>query len=148
MIDRLAAARLGVAIQSIDDALNNAFGERQISTIYTQRNQYRVVLEVAPRAQRDPADISKIYVPGKGGEVPLSAFAHLERGSAALVVNHQGAFPSVTISYNLAPNVALARRQRGGAAGRRRDAPARTGCMPNSPATPSCSSRAAAARAS
>ncbi len=108
VIDRIEASRLGVAIQAIDDALNDAFGERQISTIYTERNQYRVVLEVAPREQRDPKDISRIYVPGKGGQVPLSAFAHLERGSAALVVNHQGAFPAITISYNLSPGATLA----------------------------------------
>ncbi len=108
MIDRIEASRLGVGIQAIDNALNDAFGERQVSTIYTERNQYRVVLEVAPGQQQDPVDISKIYVPGTGGEVPLSAFAHIERGSAALVVNHQGAFPSVTISFNLAPGAKLA----------------------------------------
>ncbi|WP_319799657.1 efflux RND transporter permease subunit [Lichenihabitans sp. PAMC28606] len=132
VIDRLKAARLGVQIQAIDNALNNAFGERQISTIYTQRNQYRVVLEVALRNQRDPIDITKIYVPGtrpvSGGlnasgttaiaavsdgqqgataEVPLTAFAHLERSAAALVVNHQGSFPSITISYNLTSGASL-----------------------------------------
>ncbi len=107
VIDRTQAARLGVAIQAIDDALNNAFGERQVSTIYTQRNQYRVVLEVAPRNGADPADLSKIYVPGKGGEVPLATIARVERGAAALVVNHQGAFPSVTLSYNTAPGTNL-----------------------------------------
>ena len=108
VVDRAAASRLGVSLQAIDDALNDAFGERQVSTIYTQRNQYRVVLEVAPREQRDPKDIARLYVPGTAGPVPLSAVARIERGSAALVVNHQGAFPSVTISYNLAPNQTLA----------------------------------------
>ena len=108
IIDRAAASRLGVAIQAVDDALNDAFGERQVSTIYTQRNQYRVVLEVAVRDQRDPADLTRIYVPGTGGvQVPLSAFTHVERGTSALVVNHQGAFPSVTITYNLQPDASL-----------------------------------------
>ena len=104
VIDRAAASRLGVAIQSIDDALGDAFGERQVSTIYGQRNQYRVVLEVAPSDARDPADLTRIYVPGTGGvQVPLSAFTTIVRRASPLVVNHQGAFPSVTLSYNLKP---------------------------------------------
>ncbi|MGI3899735.1 MAG: efflux RND transporter permease subunit [Janthinobacterium lividum] len=108
VIDRPTASRLGVAIQSIDDALSDAFGERQISTIYTQRNQYRVVLEVAQKDQRDPSDLSRIYVPGSNGtQVPLSAFTTIKRRNAALVVNHQGAFPSVTLSYNLADGASL-----------------------------------------
>ena len=108
VIDRPEASRLGVSIQSIDDALGDAFGERQISTIYTQRNQYRVVLEVAPKDQRDPSDLGRIYVPGSGGtQVPLSAFTTLKRRNAALVVNHQGAFPSVTLSYNLKDGASL-----------------------------------------
>ncbi len=108
VIDRPAAARLGVAIQSIDDALSDAFGERQISTIYGPRNQYRVVLEVAPRDQQDPSDLSRIYVPGSGGaQVPLSAFTKVVRRASPLVVNHQGAFPSVTLTYNLAPGTTL-----------------------------------------
>ena len=108
VIDRAAASRLGVAIQAVDDALNDAFGEREVSTIYTQRNQYRVVLEVATRDQRDPADLTRIYVPGTGGiQVPLSSFTRIERGTSALVVNHQGAFPSVTITYNLKPDASI-----------------------------------------
>ena len=108
VIDRPEASRLGVSIQSIDDALGDAFGERQISTIYTQRNQYRVVLEVAPKDQQDPSDLGRIYVPGAGGtQVPLSAFTTLKRRNAALVVNHQGAFPSVTLSYNLKDGASL-----------------------------------------
>ncbi|HEX4767656.1 MAG TPA: efflux RND transporter permease subunit [Lichenihabitans sp.] len=103
VIDRQVAARLGISIQAIDDALNDAFGERQISTIYSQRNQYRVVMEVAQKNQLDPSDLGRIYVPGAGGaQVPLTAFTRVERGIAPLVVNHQGAFPSVTITYNLA----------------------------------------------
>jgi multidrug efflux pump len=101
-IDRKAASRLGVRMQDIDSALNDAFSQRQISTIYSSRNQYRVVLEVDKRYQRDPNDLSTIYVNGRGGtQVPLSAVAHVERGTAPLVVNHQGQFPAVTITYNL-----------------------------------------------
>jgi len=106
VIDRLAASRLGVRIQDIDAALNNAFSQRQVSTIYNQRNQYRVVLETEPRFQRDPGDLAKIYVPGANSmQVPLSSVARFERGLAPLVVNHQGQFPAVTVSYELAPGV-------------------------------------------
>jgi multidrug efflux pump len=106
VIDRLAASRLGVRIQDIDAALNNAFSQRQVSTIYNQRNQYRVVLETEPRFQRDPGDLAKIYVPGANGtQVPLSSLARFERGLAPLVVNHQGQFPAVTVSYELAEGV-------------------------------------------
>jgi hydrophobe/amphiphile efflux-1 (HAE1) family protein len=108
VIDRLAAARLGVRIQDIDNALNNAFAQRQISTIYQERNQYRIILEVDPLFQRDPTDISRVYVPGAGNaQVALSSVARVEKGLAPLVVNHQGQFPSVTISYNLAPGITL-----------------------------------------
>ena len=107
-IDRSLASQLGVNIQSIDAALNNAFAQRQISTIYTQRNQYRVVLEANPNYALDPHDISKLYVPASGGtQVPLSAVASIDRTLAPLVVNHQGQYPSVTISYNLALNTPL-----------------------------------------
>ncbi|TAK50204.1 MAG: acriflavine resistance protein B [Xanthobacteraceae bacterium] len=107
-IDRQAASALGVSTQAIDDALNNAFAQRQISTIYTQRNQYRVVLEVEPELQRDPRDLTHIFVPGSNGaQVPLSAVAHTERALAPLSIYHQGQFPSVTISFALQPGVAL-----------------------------------------
>jgi multidrug efflux pump len=107
-VDRLAASRLGVRVQDIDAALANAFAQRQISTIYTQRNQYRVILEVDPRYQRDPNDLSHIYVPGSGdAQIPLSAVARFERSIAPLVINHQGQFPSVTISFDLRPGIAL-----------------------------------------
>ncbi|NTJ63036.1 acriflavine resistance protein B [Agrobacterium rhizogenes] len=107
-IDRSLASQLGVNIESIDSALNNAFAQRQISTIYTQRNQYRVVLEADPNYALDPHDISKLYVPASGGtQVPLSAVASIDRTLAPLVVNHQGQYPSVTISYNLALNTPL-----------------------------------------
>ena len=108
IIDRLAAARLGVRIQDIDNALNNAFAQRQISTIYAERNNYRVILEVDPQFQRDPTDISRIYVNGAGNtQVALSSVARVEKGLAALVVNHQGQFPAVTISYNIKEGVSL-----------------------------------------
>ena len=108
IIDRQTASRLGVRIQDIDSALNNAFAQRQISTIYTQRNQYRIVLEVDPRYQRDPTDLSLVFVPGKdGAQVPLGGLVRLEKTLAPLVVNHQGPFPAVTISYNLRPDATL-----------------------------------------
>jgi multidrug efflux pump subunit AcrB len=161
VIDRGAAARLCVAVQDIDNALNDAFAQRQIATYYTQRNQYRVVLEIDPTFQRDPTDLSRIYVqasaaprpsasatttagattaPGCAGnpvsaaptsgsltsgnasspnnntgvvsgaalnQVPLSAVAHFRMSSAPLVVNHQGQFPAVTITYNLKPGVGI-----------------------------------------
>ncbi|MFI4971567.1 MAG: efflux RND transporter permease subunit, partial [Hyphomicrobiales bacterium] len=104
-IDRQAAARLGVRIQDIDNALNDAFSQRQISTIYRPRNQYRVILEVDRKYQRDPGDLTHVYVTGKdNSQVPLSEVAHVERSIAPLVVNHQGQFPSVTITYNILPN--------------------------------------------
>jgi multidrug efflux pump len=107
-IDRTMAARLGVRIQDIDSALNDAFSQRQISTIYGPRNQYRVILEVDRDYRRDPNDLSQIHVPGKGGaQVPLSTVAKVERGIAPLVVNHQGQFPSTTITYNLAPGTTI-----------------------------------------
>ena len=108
VIDRVAAARLGVRIQDIDNALHDAFSQRQISTIYTQRNQYRVILEIDPELQRDPSDLTQVFVPGKdNAQVPLSAVAHIEKGLSPLVVNHQGAYPSVTITYSLAPGVKM-----------------------------------------
>jgi multidrug efflux pump len=107
-IDREMAGRLGVSMQAVNDALNSAFGQRQISTIYGQSNQYRVILEAQPRYQRDPNALSKIYVPGVGGtQVPLSAFAQFEHTSAPLSIQRQEQFPSVTISFNLAPGAAL-----------------------------------------
>jgi multidrug efflux pump len=107
-IDRQAAARFGVRVQDIDNALNNAFSQRQISTIYGPRNQYRVILEVDRSYQRDPTDLARVYVAGKGGaQVPLSAVTKIDRGIAPLVVNHQGQFPSVTITYNLAPDAQI-----------------------------------------
>jgi hydrophobe/amphiphile efflux-1 (HAE1) family protein len=108
VIDRLAASRLGVRIQDIDNALNNAFSQRQISTIYSDRNQYRVVIEVDPQFARDPSDLAQVYVEGaNNAQVPLTAVARVEKTLAPLVINHQGQFPAVTITYNLAPNVGM-----------------------------------------
>jgi multidrug efflux pump len=107
-IDRDTASRLGIAPQAIDDTLYDAFGQRQVSTIFTQLNQYRVVLEVAPQFQQDPEALKSIYVKSASGvQVPLSAFTRLVPGNAPLAVNHQGQFPAVTLSFNLAPGVAL-----------------------------------------
>jgi multidrug efflux pump len=108
VIDRVTASRLGITPQAIDNALYDAFGQRQISTLFTQLNQYHVVLEALPDFQRNPAKLNDIYVPSaKGGPVPLSAFTHFESGTIPIAINHQGQFPSVTISFNLAPGAAL-----------------------------------------
>jgi len=137
VIDRLAASRLCVKIQDIDNALDYAFAQAQISTVYTQRNQYRVVIEMDRRYQRDPTDLSRVWVAASGSagspngcagavastlttnastgvisstaanEVPLSAVARFERALAPLVVNHQGQFPAITITYNIAADTTL-----------------------------------------
>ena len=107
-VNREMASRLGVSMQAVNDALNDAFGQRQISTIYAQANQYRVVLEAMPQYQTDPTALDRLYVPGNGGaQVPLSAVASIERRTAPLAVFHQDQFPSVTISFNLAPGASL-----------------------------------------
>jgi hydrophobe/amphiphile efflux-1 (HAE1) family protein len=108
VIDRNAASRLGIQIQNIDSALSNAFSQRQISTIYTERNQYKVILEISPSRQRQPEDLTDIYVPSAGGiQVPLSTVARVERGAAVLSVNHQGPFPAITFTYDLAPGISI-----------------------------------------
>jgi hydrophobe/amphiphile efflux-1 (HAE1) family protein len=108
VIDRTAAARMGVEIATIDSALNSAFGQRQDSIIYTQRNNYRVVIEVPRSRQRDIRDLSGVYVTSANGQqVPLTALAHIERESLPLIVNHQGVIPAITITFNLARGVAL-----------------------------------------
>jgi hydrophobe/amphiphile efflux-1 (HAE1) family protein len=107
-IDRDVAYRLGLSMNQIDQTLYDAFGQRQVATIYTATNQYKVILEVQPRFQRDPNLLSKIYVPGPAGvQVPLSAFAHFTRKAEPLLISHQGIFPAVTLSFNLTPGVAL-----------------------------------------
>jgi multidrug efflux pump len=108
VIDRQTASRLGISPNLIDNTLYDAFGQRQVSTIFTQLNQYHVVLEVAPQFQRNPHALDDIYIRSNtGGEVPLSAFTRFEPGAAPLAVNHQGQFPAVTISFDLAPGYAL-----------------------------------------
>jgi multidrug efflux pump len=108
VIDRMAASRLSVPIQNIDTALNNAFAQRQISRIYTQRNQYSVILEVDPQYQSDPSDLERIYVESTTGtQVPLSALARFGKSTAPLVVNHQGQFPAATITFNLAADMGI-----------------------------------------
>ena len=108
IIDRDTASRLGVEAKTIDDALYDAFGQRQVSTLYRPLNQYHVVMEVAPQFQHDPDALHNLWVRSTSGtEVPLSAFTHYEPSNMALVVNHQGQFPAVTLSFNLAPNMSL-----------------------------------------
>jgi multidrug efflux pump len=154
VIDRNTAGRLGITPQMIDDTLYDAFGQRQVSTIFTQLNQYHVVMEVTPSLQLDPGSLSDVYVkspnalqasanagqpgstssqpppsssqgpanagptssaaqstanarPSSSAAIPLSAFTHFEQGVTALAINHQGQFPAVTVSFNLAPGVAL-----------------------------------------
>jgi multidrug efflux pump len=108
VIDRDTAARLGILPAAIDNTLYDAFGQRQVSTMFTQLNQYHVVLEVDPQFQQNPDSLKDIYVKSSNGtQVPLSAFTHLERHNTALAVDHQGQFPVVTLSFNLAPNASL-----------------------------------------
>jgi multidrug efflux pump len=131
LVDRETAGRLGVSMQTVVDTLSNAFGQRQVSTIYGQANQYRVILEAMPKYQNDPGSLDKIYVPASGiaaqpqatsltssaapavvsiagsAMVPLSAIARFEQTTAPLVITHQEQFPAVTISFNLAPDASL-----------------------------------------
>jgi multidrug efflux pump len=107
-IDRNTASRFGITPQLIDDTLYDAYGQRQISIMFTQLNQYRVVLELKPDLQQNPQALKDIYIrSAQGGEVPLSAFTGFQAGTTPLVVNHQGQFPVVTASFNLAPGVSL-----------------------------------------
>jgi multidrug efflux pump len=107
-IDRDTASRLGVTPQAIDDTLYDAFGQRQISTIFTQLNQYRLILEVKPELKDDAQSLTHLYVRSQTGQaVPLSAFAHFAEQTAPLIVAHQGQFPAATLSFNLAPGASL-----------------------------------------
>jgi multidrug efflux pump len=108
IIDRETASRLGISPQVLDNTLYDAFGQRQVSTIFTQLNQYHVVLEAQPEFRDDPQDLNHLYVQSStGGAVPLSAFTRLESTRVPLTVNHQGQFPVVTVSFNLAPGASL-----------------------------------------
>ena len=107
-VDRVAAGRLGVSMQAVDDTLSDAFGQRQVSTIYAQANQYRVILEAAPRFQTDPAVLAGLHVPSStGAQVPLGSIATLTRTVAPLARSHLQQFPAVTISFDLAPGASL-----------------------------------------
>jgi multidrug efflux pump len=108
VIDRDTASRLGITPQMVDDTLYDAFGQRQVSTMYTQLNQYHVILGVQDTFQKNPRNLDSIYVPSStGGKVPLSAFTHYEQTMTPLAINHQGQFPAVTVSFNLAPDASL-----------------------------------------
>jgi multidrug efflux pump len=107
-IDRDTASRLGISPQVIDDTLYDAFGQRQITTIFTQLNLYRVILEVKPEFQLNPQSLSLLYVRAPtGDQVPLSAFVHMSQAQAQLAINHQGQFPSTTLSFNLGKGASL-----------------------------------------
>jgi multidrug efflux pump len=113
-IDRVAAARLGVRIQDITNALSNAYTQRQVSTLYTQRNDYRVILEIDPQYQRDPSNLSRLYVSGTNNtQVPLSAVATFTRGLSPVAVNHQYQFPAITVSFDFDENTTIADALRG-----------------------------------
>jgi multidrug efflux pump len=108
VVDRDTASRLGVSMQAIDNTLNDAFGQRQVSNIYKGINQYHVVLEVQPEYNQSPEGLHSIYVASNSGKlIPLSAFASFQPSNTALTVNHQGVFPSITLSFNLAPGASL-----------------------------------------
>ncbi|MGE3917150.1 MAG: efflux RND transporter permease subunit, partial [Hyphomicrobiaceae bacterium] len=107
-IDKEASARLGVTVDAIGAALNNAFAQRQVAIVYRARNQYRIVLEATPSLQRDPTDLAFIYVPGRdGAQIPLLSVIKVRSTLAPLAVNHQGPFPAVTLSYNTEPGLTL-----------------------------------------
>jgi multidrug efflux pump len=108
VVDRDTASRLGVSMSDVDNTLGDAFGQRQVSNIYKGLNQYHVVLEVSDKYTQGPEGLRHIYVPSSsGGVVPLSAFAHYEHSNTSLSVNHQGQYPSITLSFNLGPGGAL-----------------------------------------
>ena len=108
VIDRQTASRLGITPQAIDNTLYDAFGQREVSVLFTQLNQYHVVLETTPDFQTSPSKLQDLFVTSaSGGSVPLSAFMHFESRTSPLSVNHQGQFPVVTLSFNLAPKVSL-----------------------------------------
>src|SRR6185369_2546225 len=107
MVDRDTAARLGISVATVDSALYNAFGQRIISTIFTQSTQYRVILESKPGVITTPDELQRVYVPGNAGPVPLTAIAQVVTGSAPLVVTRVAQFPAATIGFDLAPGVSL-----------------------------------------
>jgi multidrug efflux pump len=107
-VDRATAGQLGVSMQVISDTLDDAFGQRQISTIYAQTNQYRVILEASPVYRRDPSSLSLLFLPStNGSQIPVGAFTTIEQTTAPLIISHQAQFPAATMSFNLAPDAAL-----------------------------------------
>jgi multidrug efflux pump len=109
-VDRDAAARFGITLATVDNALYDAFGQRIVSTIFTQTNQYRVILEVAPALQASLQSLDSIYLPSStasGGQVPLRAIAQVSEQSAPLQISHLSQFPAATISFNVAPGASL-----------------------------------------
>jgi multidrug efflux pump len=107
VIDRDTSARVGVTPQMLDDTLYDDFGQRQVSIMFTDLNQYHVILESDPKFQKTPRDLRDVYVHTATGDVPLSAITRSQQTTAPLTINHQGQFPSVTVSFNLAPNASL-----------------------------------------
>jgi multidrug efflux pump len=107
VIDRASAARLGITTDTIDQTLGNAFGQQVVSTIYTERNQYRVVMEVDPRYAQGPEALKDVYVIGPNGTVPLATVARYDYSNAPLSVNHQGQFAAATLSFNLPEGISL-----------------------------------------
>src|SRR4029077_14951035 len=108
-IHRDTAARLGISVGTVDNALYDAFGQRIVSTIFTQSNQYRVIMEADPKAYRSVDDLASIYVPSAGGgQVPLSAIAKVDVQTRPILISHLSQFPPTTVSFNLAANAALA----------------------------------------
>src|SRR4029077_1731383 len=102
VIDRTTAARMGITPQAIDNILYDAFGQRPVSTMYEQLNQYHVIMEVEPRFWQNPDGLKSIYVRAANGSlVPLDTFTHYEAANAPLTINHQGQFPAITLSFNL-----------------------------------------------
>ncbi len=108
LLDRTTASRLGITPQMFDDALYDSFGQRQVSTMFTELNQYRVVLETEPAFRQEPGDLADLFLRSSdGGSVPLGTFTEIRTSSAPLAINHQGQFPAVTVSFNLAPDASL-----------------------------------------
>src|SRR6202044_1588969 len=108
VIDRDTASRLGISAQTLDDPLYDAFGQRQVATVYTQLNEYHLVMEVGPEFQENPDSLKGVYLKSSNGTaIPLNAISHFEPRTSVLAVNHQGQYPAVTLSFNLAPGTSL-----------------------------------------
>ena len=137
VIDRTTASRLGITPQMLDDALYDAFGQRQISTIFTDLNQYRVVLEATQAWPPGPQALDQIFLRSTaGGSVPLSAITRIETTTAPLAINHQGQFPVATVSFNLAPGASIGDGGEGHRAGPARRCRSRPASRPSSRAPP------------